>query len=138
MVRRGQSAGSKRTRPPPHKFGPVIAISRDAMSRPPRLRGFSYRGVHRYLLTFCTIERARIFERPEAVDDALQQIRITASRERFAILAYCFMPDHVHLLVEGLNDHADLRQFAKMAKQRSGASHALSASGRLWQEGYWE
>lgn len=108
------------------------------MSRPPRLRGFSYRGVHRYLLTFCTIERARIFERPEAVDDALQQIRITAGRERFAILAYCFMPDHVHLLVEGLNDHADLRQFAKMAKQRSGASHALSASGRLWQEGYWE
>ena len=93
MVRRGQSAGSKRTRPPPHKFGPVIAISRDAMSRPPPFRGFSYRGVHRYLLTFCTIERARIFERPEAVDDALQQIRITASRERFAILAYCFMPD---------------------------------------------
>jgi putative transposase len=102
------------------------------------LRGFSYRGVHRYLLTFCAIERARVFERTDIVEDALQQIRITASRERSAILAYCFMPDHVHLLIEGLNDHADLKQFAKMAKQRSGASHALSASGRLWQEGYWE
>jgi len=108
------------------------------MSRPPRFRGFSYRGIHRYLLTFCTIERVRVFERPEYVTDALQQIRITAGIERFAILAYCFMPDHLHLLVEGLNEHSDLKQFAKMAKQRSGASHALSRSGRLWQEGYWE
>jgi hypothetical protein len=25
-----------------------------------------------------------------------------------------------------------------MSKQRSGAIHALSGNGRLWQEGYWE
>ena len=56
----------------------------------------------------------------------------------FAILAYCFMPDHVHLLVEGLSETSDLKRFAKMAKQRSGASHALSVGGPLWQEGYWE
>ena len=79
-----------------------------------------------------------MFETPAIVENAMAQIWITAGIERFKILAYCFMPDHVHLLVEGLDEHADLRRFAKMAKQRSGASHAMSGFGRLWQEGYWE
>jgi len=108
------------------------------MSRPPRFRRFSYLGHHRYLLTFCTIYRARLFEDAAVVNSALNQIRITARLERFALLAYCFMPDHLHLLVEGLDETSDLRRFAKMSKQRSGAAHALSRKSRLWQEGYWE
>ena len=48
------------------------------------------------------------------------------------------MPDHLHLLVEGLDGHSNLRRFAKLSKQRSGAAHALARKGRLWQEGYWE
>jgi len=79
-----------------------------------------------------------VFEDSGVVRNALIQIRLTARVEHFAILAYCFMPDHVHLLVEGLNEQSDLRRFAKMSKQRSGAIHALSGNGRLWQEGYWE
>jgi len=94
--------------------------------------------MHRYSLTFCTAGRARIFEQPDAVGDALQQIRRTAAIENFAIVAYCFMPDHLHLLVDGMSERSDLTRFAKMAKQRSGASYALSEKGRLWQEGYWE
>jgi putative transposase len=94
--------------------------------------------VHRYLLTFCTAERTRVFEHPDTVRDALRQIRRTAAIEKFAIVAYCFMPDHLHLLVDGMSAQSDLKRFAKMAKQRSGASHAASGKGRLWQEGYWE
>ena len=46
------------------------------------------------------------------------------------------MPDHVHLLVEGRLDSSDLRRFAKMAKQRSGAVYAKIERRALWQEGY--
>ena len=55
-----------------------------------------------------------------------------------AILAYCFMPDHFHLLVEGVTATADLRRFVKLAKQRSGAVYALEKHEPLWQEGYYE
>jgi REP element-mobilizing transposase RayT len=48
------------------------------------------------------------------------------------------MPDHAHLLVEGLTDQADFRRFAKMAKQRSGAAYALTSDEPLWQKGYYE
>ena len=73
---------------------------------------------------------------PDVVATALEQIRQTAVDQRFALLAYCLMPDHAHLLVEGLTDASDLREFAKLAKQRSGAQYAIQVGGRLWQEGY--
>jgi REP-associated tyrosine transposase len=68
----------------------------------------------------------------------LEQFRSTAAHEAFAILAYCFMPDHVHLLVEGLQGESNLRQFAKMAKQRSGGAHQRRYGIGLWQKGYFE
>lgn len=108
------------------------------MARPPRLRRFSYRGSYRYLLTFLTIHRSRVFEDATAVRRTLEQIQRTAAIERFAILAYCFMPDHLHLVVAGLSYGSDLKRFAKLAKQRSGAACALDGAGPLWQPGYWD
>ena len=47
------------------------------------------------------------------------------------------MPDHVHLVVEGLTDNADLRQFVKVAKQRVAYSLREDHAVRdVWQEGY--
>ena len=48
------------------------------------------------------------------------------------------MPDHAHMLVEGLGDDSDFKRFAKMAKQRSGGLYARKHHARLWQEGYHE
>jgi REP element-mobilizing transposase RayT len=53
-------------------------------------------------------------------------------------LVYCFMPDHLHLLIEGKSDSANLKDFAKLAKQRSGWHYAQAHGKRLWQEGYYE
>jgi putative transposase len=108
------------------------------VSRPRRLTGFSYLGPHQYSLTFCTRKRQRVFLDPDHVATTLTAIRKTALEEQFALLVYCVMPDHVHLLVEGLADTSDLRRFAKRAKQRAGAHYALHSGKPLWQEGYFE
>jgi REP element-mobilizing transposase RayT len=34
-------------------------------------------------------------------------------------LAYCFMPDHVHLLIAGGAEGSDMEAFARLTKQRS-------------------
>ncbi len=96
----------------------------------------SYVGFNRYFLTFCVRDRARVFEQEAVVSSALLQFRKTAALERFSIIAYCFMPDHVHLLIEARDENSDLNRFAKLAKQLAGAAHALAGHGRLWQEGY--
>jgi putative transposase len=104
----------------------------------PRLTSFSYVGFFRYSLTVCTHHRATVFTHPDVVRTVLSQIQLTAARFDFAVLAYCFMPDHLHLLVEGTSPASDLRAFVDAAKQASGYRHARLCGRRLWQAGYYD
>jgi putative transposase len=113
-------------------------VLRLIMARPRRLPGFCYTGMQRYSFTFCTRQRRRAFAADSTVAAALTRSRQSASEQHFALLAFCVMPDHVHLLIEGLNETSDLQRFAKLAKQRSGADYACTAGEPLWQEGYYE
>jgi putative transposase len=106
------------------------------VARPKRVDGCSYLGPSRYFLTFCTRSRRRIFIEPAIVELTLEQVRQTCREQGFALLAYCAMPDHLHLLVEGTMETSDLQRFVKRAKQGSGARYALKHGGALWQEGY--
>jgi putative transposase len=64
----------------------------------------------------------------------LAQILRAATEKQFEIIAYCFMPDHLHLVVEGMADGSDLKAFAKLAKQYSGYYYARThGGGKLWQ-----
>jgi putative transposase len=107
------------------------------LRRPRRIEGFSYRGLYRYLLTFCTANRLRHFERADLVATARSRIQQTSVEENFSIVAYCFMPDHLHLVVEGLGEDADLQRFVKIGKQRVVYSLRENHSVRdVWQEGF--
>jgi putative transposase len=101
--------------------------------RPARLKAFDYVGYHRYFLTFCTNERRLVFIAPEPVACVLTQFRRAATAYGVALSAYCFMPDHVHLLAEGTHVNADGRTFISRAKQLSGFHFAKAFGHRLWQ-----
>ena len=98
-----------------------------------RLKTFDYRGIHRYFLTFCTHERRRLFVMADCVALVHLQFLRTAAGSQMAILAYCFMPDHVHLLIEGLSDDSDGRLFIARAKQFSGFHFQKQFGVPLWQ-----
>lgn len=51
------------------------------------------------------------------------------------VLAYCFMPDHLHLLVQG-SDRSNLIDFMKRFKQLSGFGYKTEAGKQLWQKSY--
>lgn len=104
----------------------------------PRLRHFEYRGAHRYFVTICVRNRVAVFTSPAAVAPVLSQLRHTADTTGFAIVAYCFMPDHLHLLVEGATEHARFLQFMRVFKQRSSFRWKQRTGGELWQRGYFE
>lgn len=105
------------------------------MPRPPRLSSFDYRGPHRYFLTFGTHRRRERFRDSQIVAMVVRHFRRTARREGFAILAYCVMPDHVHLLVEGTTPQSDMRRFVKGTKQSSAQVYSRMKEGCLWGEG---
>jgi putative transposase len=91
-----------------------------------RLATFSYIGFHRYSLTFCTIAGQQVFTSWTVVTPTLSQILRVAEREGFAVLAYCFMPDHLHLLVEGRRDDANLRRFVHVGSTEFAIQEILS------------
>ena len=97
------------------------------------LRTFDYRGLYRYFLTFCTFERNAYFTDAGNVDLVRRQILRAADEQQFAITAYCFMPDHLHLLVEGLREDASLKDFVARAKQYSGYYFRQQTKQTLWQ-----
>ena len=102
-----------------------------------RLKSFCYRGRYRYFLTLHAFEE-NILANDEVVKELLRYLRETSDRYGFAIWSYCFMPDHLHLLVEGIQDDSDLRKFVSMFKQRSGFHFRRRFGRRLWQINYFE
>ena len=108
------------------------------MSRPQRLRSFAYPGSFAYSLTMCTAGREQRFVSPAIVTCVLEQLLRTATDYLMAVLAYCFIPDHLHLLLQGLDDSAGLPRFTKVFRQRAAIEYRRRTGERLWQPGYYE
>ena len=100
---------------------------------PEHLRGFDYTGFNRYFLTMCTHLRARYFVDARHVALVSEQFERASREQAFAVIAYCFMPDHVHLLVAGEHADADMKRFTKFAKQYSGFYFRHHTGLSLWQ-----
>jgi putative transposase len=56
----------------------------------------------------------------------------------FRIWAYCYMPDHLHLLIEGKNSDSDLKRFIASYKQFTGYYHRKEKNLSLWQVNFHE
>jgi REP-associated tyrosine transposase len=89
--------------------------------------------MYRYFLTFCAYQRRRPFEDERVIELTLSQMLRAAGDDQVAVDAYCFMPDHVHLLIEGRVESSDCRRFISRAKQFSGFLYAQRFGLRLWQ-----
>jgi putative transposase len=101
---------------------------------PRHIAAFPYQGEYRYSITICTDQRHQAFTNPDLVSLVREQLLRASGDAAIAILAYCFMPDHLHLVLEGRSEQADLKQFINRAKQYSGYRYARAHGGRkLWQ-----
>src|SRR3954452_9272836 len=106
--------------------------------RPRRLDRVSYVGFQRYFVTTCTAFRRRHFSDLDLGRVTATQILQSAGHHDFDVIAYCLMPDHVHLLLASKSESADLARFVKYAKQITGFRYRQSNHQPLWQRGYHE
>src|SRR4030042_6095732 len=79
------------------------------------------------------------FAREAMVTCCLSVLRTCCEKHAVELYAYCFMPDHVHLLLLG-TDRADIIAFVKDFKQRSGfaCNRLLQQRGAFWQKSYYD
>src|SRR3990172_4609402 len=97
----------------------------------------TYQGSRAYSLTLRCAQSRAAFARGHVVQSCSETLRTCSEKHGFAVLAYCFMPDHLHLLVEG-GPQSDLPQFVKDFKQQTVYAHRRSNSGVLWQKSYYD
>ena len=74
-----------------------------------------------------------MFTTQDVVHLVLAQIARASGQYQFGIVAYCFMPDHTHLLIEGQSADSDAKEFIARAKQYSGFHYKKARRSRLWQ-----
>jgi putative transposase len=110
------------------------------LKRKPRLTDFDYRGHYRYFITICTDGKKNLFENDEQVNSTIEILANESLKYGFKIWAYCFMPNHLHLLLEGDKTDADMKLFVKVFKQKTGYLYNKKSgnSGKLWQSSYYD
>jgi REP-associated tyrosine transposase len=86
----------------------------------------------------CTSQRRIAFIDAAIVHPVLSTIRECAGSDHFEVLAYCFMPDHLHLVAGALSASSDLHRFMSHWKQLTGFSYKRAHRLRLWQESYYD
>ena len=104
----------------------------------PRLKSFDYVGFYRYFLTICAFGRARVFVDDELARTVIVRLSQTAEAQRFSVIAYCVMPDHMHALAAGEHEAADCREFVRIFKQRTSFEWKQQHRSTLWQRGYFD
>ena len=106
--------------------------------RPRRLQSFDYRGEHRYFVTCCVKDRRAVFVDPTMIQVLSFEILRTCERRQFAVLAYVFMPDHLHALLEGRTSSSFLPGVMQVIRKRTTIAVQSFVPGCLWQSGYYE
>jgi putative transposase len=101
-----------------------------------RLPPQNYFGRQAYFVTICCDRRAPSLRDPATAQSVLALLLQCAATHSFLLHAYCVMPDHSHVLTEGLHDRSDLHEFIRVLKQRSAFAFRKSHSRRLWEMSY--
>jgi len=104
----------------------------------PRLKHFIYEGYNCYFITCCISEGKKFFTDEKTVKTVLAILKETANSHDFYVNCYCFMPDHLHLLVSGNKENSSLKNFIRMFKQKSSFEFKTSTKNTLWQRSYYD
>jgi putative transposase len=105
---------------------------------PHRLSPDHYRGRFTYFLTACTYQRHEAFRDPEVSATVKDHLLRACRKHGFADIAHTFMPDHVHIEVEGLRADSDYLKWHDLFRQLSGFWYKQRTRQFLWQEGDWD
>jgi putative transposase len=105
-----------------------------------------------YFFTLVTNQRKCLFLLDRANDLFLEALQYVRSHHHFSILAYCILPDHIHMLWKMPINDADYslrigeikKRFSKNYIIEFGNPHTLSSTQQkrgetgIWQKRFWE
>ena len=123
-----------------------------------RLKGWNYRSVGYYFLTFCTYQRACLIESKEVIDyleETWRRIPTWKGMEMFQLDAFVIMPNHVHAIlwvtaseiahdspktdkVEPGSASAAVGTFKSTASRQLRLKFGFDPNDKIWQRGFYD
>jgi putative transposase len=103
-----------------------------------RLPADQYRGRRVYFLTLCCYQRRPFFRNIRFAKWLVREIEKHAAAHRFALHAWTVMPDHVHILFEGVDHGCDLLTLTSRLKRRTSTVVRMRRNVKLWQGKFYD
>jgi putative transposase len=103
-----------------------------------RLPRESYRGQVNVAFTLCVGNRTPLFAESDVVSVFVSILRDAVEKHGCVVPVYCFMPDHVHLLLSGEKESSDTWGAARTFKQKTGFWLGHHRSGVVWQKDFYD
>ena len=103
-----------------------------------RLSAANYVGQRFYFVTACCHDRVAHFSVPETASWMVDEMQRACMQFSFLLHAYCVMPDHIHMLVEGGAPTSNLLTFGAQFKRRTGQLWQKRHPSKLWQHRYYD
>jgi len=103
-----------------------------------RLSRREYVGRRIYFITICCEERVPIFKDANRATIAVEELKSVSRSMDVLVHAFCVMPDHVHVLVEGKVCTADIVRFVARWKQSTGYLFRHELQKRFWQRRFYD
>jgi putative transposase len=103
-----------------------------------RLKAAQYQGQRRYFVTICSAGRRRVLTHPGNAERLVTHLLAEAKNHGMSVYAYCVMPDHLHVLVEGRLPASDLLSFVKEFKQRTELEFHAKYGREFWQKKFYD
>lgn len=108
------------------------------IERPHRLERNDYQGLLCCSFTCCIEKRQKFFVTQETFSICESKLLGALEKYHCGAHVYLFMPDHLHLLVEGKSEEADLWKMIVDFKQQTGYWFSKSGTGIRWQKDFYD
>lgn len=97
-----------------------------------------YRGRQCFFVTVCCENRRPVFKDAKKAEWVLSQLLAESAAQGFALHAWCVMPDHLHLIVQGSSESSDLLSFIIRFKQKTAREALKKYQIHLWQRSFYD
>jgi putative transposase len=113
-------------------------LQRQIWEKQHRLPREAYRGEITVALTACIQNAMTLFTTPEVVNPFIDRLRSASQRSHCHVLIYCFMPEHLHGILQGFDASADTWRAMVDFKQATGYWLGQNKPATPWQKDFYD
>ncbi len=97
-----------------------------------------YKGKTSASFTLCIQDKVQAFIEPQTIGVFENILSSVVTKAQCIVPAYCFMPDHQHLIITGISNDADLWKTIVNYKQKTGFWFSANNPDIKWQKDFFD